>query len=93
MEEEVSKEFPNQKAEITLKINEFGVYIATIVFNKQKYNKQKQKKIYFTNKNNKKAFSKKTKKLTGEKVSRYEAVISQNRVYGKYKETRDFKPY
>ena len=83
MEEEAIREFPNQKAEIRVKLNEFGVYIATLVFSKKK-----PENVYLVNKNS--FFSKKKK---SKKVSRYEDLISRNNVYGKYKETKNYRPY
>ena len=99
MEEEVSKEFPNQKAEINLKLNEFGVYVATLVFNNKKHgnvcfvNKDKSRALDDGRKENSNVLSRHRKNNRNKKVSRYEAVIRENKVYGKYRETGNFRPY
>ena len=81
VELEKKQEFPKQKAKIEVKLNEFGVYVATLIFEKPKRKYIKSLKMNFKNKD--------------KKVDRYEKLISENsnRVYGKYKETREYKPY
>ena len=82
MEQERIEQFPKEKARIEIKLNEFGVYEATLVF-------EKKKKIFNSN------LLKNMKNRSDKKISRYEKLVSQssNRVYGKYRETRTYKPY
>ena len=81
VELERKQEFPKQEAKIEIKLNEFGVYVATLIFenSKRKFIKNLENKF----KNNNK------------KVDRYEKFIQENsnRVYGKYKQTKEYKPY
>ena len=82
MKKERIEEFPNEKAKMEIKLNEFGVYEATLVF-------EKKKKIFNM------GLLKNIKSKNNKKISRYEKLISQNsnRVYGKYRATKTYKPY
>ena len=81
VELEKKQEFPKEKAKIEIKLNEFGVYVATLIFENYKKRYVKNLKMKFKNRD--------------KKTDRYEKFIkdNSNRVYGKYKETGEFKPY
>lgn len=74
LEKEREREFENKNAKIDIFLNEFGVYVATLTF---------EKKRKFVNKREKR------------KTSKYDELINsqESRVYGKYKSTKEFKPY
>lgn len=79
LEKEREKEFENKKAKIDITLNDFGVYVATLTFEKKKI---------INNEN-------KVKKHENVKLSKYEMLINnkEQRIYGKYKTTKEFKPY
>lgn len=82
---ETKKEFPNKNVEVSLRLNEFGVYVITFKFeNKNNYfNKIKIK------------FGKKLRKafLLGNKnKNRLEQYYGKNR-YGQYKSAGTYRPY
>ena len=84
LEKEREKEFENKEAKIDITLNDFGVYVATLTFEK--------KKKFIKNKENKIS---KEQKAENEKLSKYEKLINsqEERVYGKYKATKEFRPY
>ena len=80
LEKEIEKSFENKKAKMNITLNSFGVYVATLTFEKKKR---------FVNKNNK------IVKPKAIKLSKYEKLVNseEERVYGKYKTTKEFRPY
>lgn len=87
IEKERIEQFPKEKAKIEIKLNEFGVYEATLIFEKRK----KMFKSSLLKNNN----IKENQKIKNKKTSRYEKLITQNsnREYGKYRETKTYRPY
>lgn len=83
--EKTKKEFPNKKVKVTVRLNEFGVYIITFQF-ENKYNYFNKIKISLWRK-----FQKNLLLDNGSK-SRLEQYYGENR-YGKYKTTKTYRPY
>lgn len=80
LEKEREKEFENKEAKIDIALNDFGVYVATLTFVKKKKFVNREKEV---------------KKQENKKLSKYEKLINsqEERVYGKYKATKEFRPY
>ena len=80
LEKEREKEFENKEAKIDIALNDFGVYVATLTFEKKKKFVNREKEV---------------KKQENKKQSKYEKLINsqEERVYGKYKATKEFRPY
>ena len=80
LEKEREKEFENKEAKIDIALNDFGVYVATLTFEKKKKFVNREKEV---------------KKQENKKLSKYERLINsqEERVYGKYKATKEFRPY
>ena len=80
LEKEREKEFENKEAKIDIALNDFGVYVATLTFEKKKKFVNREKGV---------------KKQENKKLSKYEKLINsqEERVYGKYKATKEFRPY
>lgn len=80
LEKEREKEFENKEAKIDIALNDFGVYVATLTFEKKKKFVNREKEV---------------KKQENKKLSKYEKLINsqEERVYGKYKATKEFRPY
>lgn len=78
------EEFFNKTAKINISLNEFGVYVATLTFEPKENHFLKIIQM-----------PKKEKNVTKneEKKSRYERLISTERKYGQYKQTKTYKPY
>lgn len=71
--------FENKRFEINIKLNEYGIYIVKLNFLNNKLIMFKKKSI-----NNKEKIRKKYKG--------YETYSGENKVYGKYKNTKTFQP-
>ena len=80
LEKEREKEFENKEAKIDIALNDFGVYVATLTFEKKKKFVNREKEV---------------KKQENKKLSKYDKLINsqEERVYGKYKATKEFRPY
>ena len=80
LEKERETEFENKKAKIDITLNEFGVYVATLTFEKNKR---------FINQKDK------LNKQKNKKISKYEKLINsqEERIYGRYKATKEYRPY
>ena len=80
LEKEREKEFENKEAKIDIALNDFGFYVATLTFEKKKKFVNREKEV---------------KKQENKKLSKYEKLINsqEERVYGKYKATKEFRPY
>jgi len=83
--EETKKEFSNKKVKVSVKLNDFGVYIITFQF---------ENKNNFFNKIRIKFWKKfqTTLLLNNESKSRLEKYYGKNR-YGQYKATGTYRPY
>lgn len=83
--EETKKEFPNKDVKASITLNDFGVYIITFKFeNKNTYFNRIKIRLW-------KKF-KKPLLLDKGKESRIEK-YSQERRYGQYKATKNYRPY
>lgn len=83
--DKTKKEFPNKKIEVSIELNEFGVYIITFEFqNKNTF--FNRIKIKFWRK------FKKTLLLDNGNKNRLEQYSGENR-YGQYKNTKTYRPY
>ena len=83
--EETKKEFPNKNVEVSVVLNDFGVYTITFKFQnknnyfhkiKMKFCSKFQKKIFFEHQNK----------------NRIESYYGEKR-YGQYKATKTYRPY
>ncbi len=83
--EQTKKDFPNKKVKVSIRLNDFGVYIITFKF-ENKNNYFNKIKISFWKK------FQKNECLEKEKKSRLEQYYGENR-YGKYKPTQTYRPY
>lgn len=81
------QDFFNKTAKINISLNEFGVYVATLTF------MPKEKHFLKVTKTSKKEKVLKNENKNDSKKSRYEKLISTERKYGQYKETKTYKPY
>lgn len=81
--ENTKKEFANKIVDVDINLNEFGVYIVTYYF---KTNENVFHKIMVKLK--RKAKKNRTALLQQSRIEKYEG-----NQYGKYKETKTFKPY
>lgn len=83
--EETKKEFPNKKVEVSICLNDFGMYIITFKFeNKNTYFNRIKIKLWRK--------VKKTLLLDTGSKSRLERYCGENR-YGQYKATKTYRPY
>lgn len=80
--EETKKEFANKIVDVDINLNEFGVYIVTYYF---KTNENILQRIMIKIKSKRK---KNKQKLLQSRIEKY-----SNNQYGKYKETKSYKPY
>lgn len=87
--EETKKEFPKKKVNVDIKLNQFGVYVITFYFENQNtlWNRIK---IYLKKKNKKPLLLQEENSVskTKNRLEKY-----YGREYGKYKETKPYKPY
>lgn len=81
--EETKKEFPNKQMEVSVVLNEFGVYTITFQF-QNKNNYFHKIKMKFCNQFQKKSFLNQENKM--------KANYGEKR-YGQYKETKTYRPY
>ncbi len=86
IEKEKAEQFPKENVQIEIKLNDYGVYVATLIFEKNKN---------FSILNLTKKINVKNQKNNSKKLSKYEKLVSQSghRVYGQYKQTKTYKPY
>ena len=80
--EETKKEFANKIVDVDINLNEFGVYVVTYYF---KTNENIFRRIMVKIKSKGK---KNKQKLLQSRIEKY-----SNNQYGKYKETKSYKPY
>lgn len=80
--EETKKEFANKIVDVDINLNEFGVYVVTYYF---KTNENILQRIMIKIKSKRK---KNKQKLLQSRIEKY-----SNNQYGKYKETKSYKPY
>lgn len=82
---ETKKEFPNKNVEVSLHLNDFGVYVITFKF-ENKNNYFNKIKIKFWNKLRERLL------LDHKKENRLEQYYGKNR-YGQYKSAGTYRPY
>ena len=95
--EETKKEFSEKQVDINISLNKFGVYVVTYYFkNKENFlnkvfikikKRRKNKKIMLLQEGRKTREDRKKEKIK-ERLEKY-----SGNVYGKYKETKTYKPY
>lgn len=88
--EETKKEFPKKEVKVDIQLNQFGVYVITFYFENKNtiWNKIK---IYFRRKSKKTLLLQEKNENKSKAKNRLEKYYG--REYGKYKETKTYRPY
>lgn len=92
--EETKKEFPKKKVKVDIQLNQFGVYVITFYF-ENKNTIWSRIKIYFKKKAKKPLLLQEGNKRKIENGSQTKNRLEKyyGRQYGKYKETKTYRPY